>query len=306
VVLVSQGSTVACVILNWNGGPDTLHCLESIYGSAGVSIEVIVVDNGSIDNSPGEIAARFPHAMLIRQNKNTGVAAGFNTGIRQALTNRRDFVFLLNNDAVVEPHTIATLLKEIEMRSSAGMITPRIMDGLRQGRMWFDGGERNLFGDFVHRGMNRRPDPDTATRASAFATGCAMLLRSRVFTEIGGFDESYFAYSEDADFSVRARQNGWEIFHAPQAVVVHYPSSSIKRNAGKWLRDYYVTRNKLRLLHHDLPFVPWSIFLVFFLVTGILAPSLYFCLRGEWRRIRGVVGGVEDFMGGRFGERSVR
>jgi GT2 family glycosyltransferase len=294
---------VACVVLNWNGAEDTLRCVESLLASRNVRLDVVIVDNGSTDDSVKELGERFPNVALLRQANNVGVAQGFNIGLEWATGRGVPFVFFLNNDATVEHDCVSILLGVFDGDALAGICSPRIIDGTRAGRMWSDGGGQNAFRDPVHVGMFQPIRRGAEPRPEVFATGCAMMVRASVFAAVGRFDERFFAYSEDVDFCVRARREGWSIFHVPKALATHYPSSATKRNRGKWYRDYYVTRNKLLLLHSELSRLRWVWFLGYFSLRYLIVPTLFFLMTAQFRRVHAVWSGVYDFVQKRFGRR---
>jgi GT2 family glycosyltransferase len=128
-------------------------------------------------------------------------------------------------------------------------------------------------------------------------------VRVEVFRQAGLFDELYFAYSEDADMCVRAKACGFTIMHNPNAVVTHYPSAATIKNKGKWFRDYYVTRNKLRLVSKHVHGPRWIMFLLYFACRYLAAPIVYFAVTGQFKRIVAVVLGAGDFVRNRFNER---
>src|ERR1700712_1112236 len=101
---------VVCVVLNWNGWRDTLPCLESLYAQDYARLRVLVVDNASSDDSVDRIRAAFPAAELVQSGTNGGFAAGCNVGVRLALKRRPEFIWLLNNDTVAPPDTLAKLV----------------------------------------------------------------------------------------------------------------------------------------------------------------------------------------------------
>jgi hypothetical protein len=144
---------------------------------------------------------------------------------------------------------------------------------------------------------------EVGSRPQYFATGCAMLIRANAIGEVGRFDERFFAFSEDVEFCVRARRQGWQTIHNSHATATHYPSSATKKNKGKWFRDYYVTRNKLLLLSGELKGVEWLVFVLYFSLKYVVAPCLFFLMTGQFRRARAIVTGVLDFVKGAFGER---
>jgi GT2 family glycosyltransferase len=300
---MAEDNTIACVVLNWNSGGDTERCISSLLSSENVVLDILVVDNGSTDGSADRLVNLFPQIAILRQQSNVGVAKGFNIGIEWALTRGHSAVFFVNNDTTVHKDCLAMMKQHLDGDACIGIVSPRIVDGTHPGKMWFDGGRRNRFGDPVHRGFSHPINSHVGTHTEDFATGCAMLVRSKVFKDIGGFAEQFFAYSEDVDFSHRARKGGWQILHVPRANVVHYPSSATKRNRGKWFRDYYVTRNKLLLLRSELRGAAWANFLLYYLGKYVLGPCCFFLATGQFRRIVAVYRGVFDFVLGRFGQR---
>ena len=298
-----RSETIACVVLNWNGGHDTERCIRSLLDARHVALDILVVDNGSTDGSERVLAALFPHLTILKQQTNLGVAKGFNLGIDWALATGCDFVFFLNNDATVDVDCLSMLRRALESSEHAGIASPRILDGARPGLMWFDGGEKNIWGDPVHRGIGSPSKRNPETHQQHFATGCAMLVRAGVFADVGKFDERFFAYSEDVEFCVRAGRRGWRTIHYSQALATHYPSSATKRNKGKWFRDYYVTRNKLLLLNDELRGMAWVSFVAYFSVKYVLVQCAFFLITGQFRRIAAIFTGVSDYVNGKFGAR---
>ena len=114
-------ASLVAVVLNWNGGEDTLRALESLAG-----LETICVDNGSADGSDREVKRRFPSVELIRTGANLGFAGGNNVGIRRALERGADWVLLLNNDAVADKGIAGALLRAAEARPDAGLLACKV------------------------------------------------------------------------------------------------------------------------------------------------------------------------------------
>ncbi len=302
--MTQSSSTVLCVILNWDGGATTQQCVQSVLTSQDVRVTVLVIDNGSTDGSDTTLVDRFPSIVLVKNTKNLGVVCGFNQGIHHALEKKYQYVFFLNSDAVVAPNCIALLAATLSSEKKTGIVSPRILDSCKENRIWFDGGILNMFGDPIHQGFGKQCNVTSAEAIDEeHATGCAMLVRTDLFTEVGGFDERFFAYSEDADFCLRAKKHGWRIRHNPVAVVTHRPSSSVRANKGRWFRDYYVTRNKLLLMRQHMKGLRWFVFLSYFSLKYFLVPILYFAVTGQLKRITAVLSGLIDFIFKRFGER---
>ena len=301
--MASDARVIACIVLNWNGGLDTERCIRSLMDSKGTNPDIVVVDNGSSDGSPERLMELFPQVSMLCQSANLGVAKAFNIGVEWALVRGHEFIFFLNNDAILQEDCLA-ILEEVLMREgSVSVVSPRILDGSVPGKLWFDGGRRNVFGDFVHVGMGHSTSGEEQIRQTDFASGCAMLVRSDAFEEVGVFDEKYFAYSEDAEWCSRVKRKGRQVAHAPRALATHFPSSATIRNKGKWFRDYYVTRNKLLFVSGELRGMRWMIFLIYYAIMYVVMPSLFFLLAGQFQRIVAVWNGAADFVKGRFGPR---
>lgn len=239
---------VYTVVLNWNGKDNTLSCLASLKRLSVKSFlhHCIVVDNGSTDGSQDAIQKEFPEVTCIALTRNEGFTGGNNTGIRRALAQDADYVFILNNDTVVDRSVLEELLKAFE-DSLVGIASPKIhfeKDGKTM--IWYAGADvdwENIYGK--HRGVD---EPDTGQYdtqdETGYCTGCAMLVKRAVFEKIGLFDERFFAYYEDADFSVRARNAGFKLVYVPKALVFHKNAAS-SGGTGSKLQDYFIPRNRL-------------------------------------------------------------
>jgi len=215
---------VAVVVVNWNGWPDTLACLRSLAALEPPGCaHTIVVDNGSADDSVERIAAEFPGVDVVRSADNLGFAGGANLGIRRALKLGVDFVWLLNNDATVEPDTLRALLAEADDRR-VGIVGGVLVDPEEPDRVlaWGGGFVGPLGTTTALDGPGRLPD---------YVEGSSMLVRTALLERVGLFDEAFFFYYEDADLCRRAREAGWRIAVAPSARVAHAVGASVNRGA---------------------------------------------------------------------------
>ena len=213
---------VAVVVVNWNGWRDTLACLRSLAALEPGCAHTIVVDNGSTDDSVERIAAEFPGVDVVRSADNLGFAGGANLGIRRALKLGVDFVWLLNNDATVEPDTLRALLAEADDRR-VGIVGGVLVDPEEPDRVlaWGGGFVGPLGTTTALDGPGRLPD---------YVEGSSMLVRTALLERVGLFDEAFFFYYEDADLCRRAREAGWRIAVAPGARVAHAVGASVSRD----------------------------------------------------------------------------
>ncbi len=297
---------ICAIVLNWNGGERIHRCVQSLFASTDVQVNVVVIDNGSTDGSNESLAAAFPSISLIRLGKNLGLAKARNEGLRWGMGQGLDAMLFIDDDARVAPDTLSQLWQTLHNSPEVGIVTPRILDGNNEKIIWYDGGVTSIFGDPVHRNMGA--DADTARREPLeikFATGCCQLIKREVVERIGLLDEAFFVYSEDADYSFRAREAGFRIVHVPEAIAWHEQSGDTKKNKGKWYRDYYVTRNKLLFFRKHLRGWRWILAIGYFKVKYVIVPIGYFFATFQWNRMQAVVAGVLDYVRGRFGERAV-
>ena len=196
---------LAAVVLSWNGRKETLACLRSLAEVGYEPFDVVVVDNASADGSADAVAAEFPGVELVRSERNLGYAGGMNLGAERALARGAEHVLLLNNDTVVDADAPGALVAEAERRPGAAALCPVVYFAEPPDVIWYAGA---------------RLDPRRAIRASTSAThllrcseteracGAALLVPARAIAELGLFDEELFAYAEDADWSLRAREAG--------------------------------------------------------------------------------------------------
>lgn len=243
---------LTAVVLNWNGGDDTLAALGSLAG-----VETICVDNGSADGSADRVAERFPAVELIRTGENLGFSGGNNVGIRRALERGAEWVLLLNNDAVADPGMPAALERAAEARPDAGVLACKVYFAEPRDALMYAGGRVNLRLGYWGRqdGFGERDDGRFDTvRDVDRATGAAMAVSRPALERAGLLDEALFAYAEDAEWCIRIRKAGYAVVFVPDARVWHVGSASTGGlNSPTSL--YYETRNMIVVAerHHRLP-----------------------------------------------------
>jgi GT2 family glycosyltransferase len=280
---------LAAVVLNWNGGDDTLAALESLRG-----IETICVDNGSTDGSDALVEERFPDVELLRLGENRGFAAGNNHGIRRALDGGADWVLLLNNDAVAPAGVADALARAVTPR--AGMLACKVV--FPDGRVQYAGARFLAWLGYSGRSWTREHGAQTVDRADG-----AALAVSRVAAErVGLLDEELFAYVEDVEWSLRVRRAGFDIVFVPDAVVVHKGSASTGGRTST-ANLYYDTRNTIVVCERHAPLPPVLRGLRrAVIVLAHLAQAASHPRRGE--AARAVLAGWRDARRGALGQRS--
>lgn len=252
---------VSVIIVNWNGWKDTLVCLASLekIRKKNAELGVIVVDNGSRDESVTMIRNKFPKVTVLETGKNLGFSGGNNVGMRHAMKEGAEFVWLLNNDTFVAPNVLSVLSAFDD--SKAGIAGSKIYfapgrefhhdrykDTDRGKVIWYAGGIvdwKNMIA--THRGVD---EVDHGTYSSLeetpFVTGCSMMIRRDVIERIGLLDEKYYLYLEDLDYCIRAKREGFTLLYVPSSVLWHVNAGSSDR-PGNPIHEYYFTRNRLLL-----------------------------------------------------------
>ena len=224
-------STLAVVVLNWNGLADTRALLPTLAACRlppGWTLETIVVDNGSTDGSAAAIAAEFPEVAVLPLAENRRFAAGNNHGLRHALARGADAVMLLNNDTRADPGLLEKLLMALDEDSAAGAAGPLIYHGAPSRRIWYAGGAlAPALGWSSHRGVRTLDHGQyRSLERTGYLTGCCLLARRAAWERVGLLDESYYIYAEDADWCLRARAAGLHLLFVPTARLWHEVSAS--------------------------------------------------------------------------------
>jgi len=243
--------------------------LRSLAGQTGVDFETIVVDNGSTDGS-AELAETEFGARMIRNAENRGYCAANNQGMAAA---RGEFIALLNNDAEAAPGWLAALVRACSKRDDIGMAASKIL-------MWEDPRRIDKAGHLIFPdGQNRGRGTGALDRGQfdreeevLWPDGCAAIYRKKMLDGIGGFDEDFFAYGDDAELGLRARIAGWRCLYTPEAVVRHHRGATLGKDSA-W-RLELIERNRVLLA---VKLFPWSllwlnpVFSLARLTAGLLA-----------------------------------
>jgi hypothetical protein len=213
---------VFIVILNYNGKDVIKNCLKSVFKINYPNLEIVVVDNGSIDGSLEMVKADFSRAHFIKNTVNLGFSTGNNVGIRFALEKMADFVLLLNSDTEVEPDFLSKLIKASMIDKTIGISSPIVFKNKTK-NIWFAGGSI----DWLKMKSYHTNTIKDSVRPyeSGFISGCAMLIKKDVFRECGLLDEDFFLYWEDVDFSVRAQKANFKTVVVPTSTVYHFEKS---------------------------------------------------------------------------------
>lgn len=218
------------IIVSWNTSGLLSQCLSSIYETGShFAFEVIVVDNGSTDDTITMIGQRFPAVKLIRNERNLGFATANNQGLE---IGKGRYFMLLNSDTIVLPEALDTLVEIADQNPNVGVVGPKLlnMDGSLQ-KSWAS------FPSFLSEVIGQNIGNRTAvahvpnTFDVDWIMGACMLVRSEVVQNVGKMDEDYFFYSEETDWCFRIKKQNWKIWYTTYAAIYHLGGGSTKRGS---------------------------------------------------------------------------
>jgi GT2 family glycosyltransferase len=236
-------SSISVLIVNYKNCSDTIDCVKSVVNQNNSPVQIIIIENGSNDGSYERLSNAFPNVVIIRLKNNLGFAGANNVGIKYAIEHGADYIFLLNNDAYVEPNTIQHLLDAFEKDPKIGIVGATVLDYYHPLIIDNKGAIINFYtgySDFVDHGViyqfnNKFNDVD-------YACGAAMMIKREVIDAVGLMSEFYFLYGEEKDYCLRVKLKGYRIVATTAAAVTHKGSSTMKKFPG--IKNYYFHRNR--------------------------------------------------------------
>ncbi|HYN06456.1 MAG TPA: glycosyltransferase [Vicinamibacterales bacterium] len=242
---VNPPSAVAAIVLSYGAADDAILAARSLQGSR-PAVRVIIVENGSSEESRAALAAVGEEVTVIQTGRNLGFSGGMNVGIRNALAGGASHVLLVNSDMILPPDCVDRLRAALEA-TGAGIAGPVVLSRAMPDRVGTLGiSYRPTSGRMRHQSFDVSfPSMDAPrTRPVDAVSGCAMLVRRAVIDAIGLLDEQYFFSFEDLDWCFRARRAGFETVLAGDAIAYHEGARSIGVSSPR--RLYYAARNHLR------------------------------------------------------------
>lgn len=209
---------VTVLVLNFNG-QFLKRCLDSLLMTDYPNFEVVVIDNGSLDDSVKFIKSNYPQVKIIEHNRNYGFALGYNLVIDSI---KSEFIVLLNNDVFTTHDWLKKLVIYAE-NDGVAAVTPKMLFFQNKKRINAAGGKCDIYGVGWNRG-NGEIDQGQYDKVEEvfYGNGGALLVKKRVWHKVGPFDERYFIYGEDLDWCWRAKLQGYKILYVPDARVYHF------------------------------------------------------------------------------------
>lgn len=246
---MSEFPSASIIVLNWNGRSYLEACLNALLNQTINPEQIILVDNGSTDDSVALVLRQFPTVEILENEINLGYAGGNNSALRRS---HSDVAILVNPDIVVNENWLEQILLPFEQDAAIGLAGCKLL---------FPGGQQLQHAGGVithprampgHRGMYTRDEGQVDSLADVdFVTGAAIAVRRETLETSGLLDEGFFMYFEDADWCTRALRNGYRVVYVPQATAVHDESAIAVRGSPSYLRYFHTGRWRYLLKHFD-------------------------------------------------------
>ena len=287
-----QECKLSIITVNYNGFKDTCELIDSITFTD--DMEVIVVDNGSIENEASLISQCYRQVKTIRSDKNLGFAGGNNLGIDAA---KGKYIFLVNNDTYFKDFNIKPLIDRLESSSKIGMVCPKIRFSWGNNPIQFAGytplSKVTIRNQALGYGEEDKGQYETA-HPTPYAHGAAMLIKRETIDKVGLMPECYFLYYEELDWSIMFARDGYEIWYEPACTIYHKESQSTGQASP--LRSYYMTRNRLLLVKRNWHGITKYLSYIYLIGIVALRDVCKFAIKGRTDYIKAYYKGIRDFM----------
>jgi GT2 family glycosyltransferase len=285
--------TVSIITVNYKQVEVTCDLLDSIRRLPCRTIfEVIVVDNGAIEDRADRFHKHLPEAVVLTSKDNLGFAGGNNLGIQMA---RGEFLFFVNNDTVFTANLLDVLVEKMVTNPKIGAVSPKIRYFNTPQYIQYAGfTEVNpLTGRNDTIGKNERDEGqyDTA-RPTAYAHGAAMMVRREVVDKVGLMPENYFLYYEELDWCAQIRRAGFEIWYAPEGLIFHKESATVGKASP--LKTYYLTRNRILFMRRNQSRWVFAFFGFYFFGVTVFKTLVTHLLKKEFVLLENFWKGVQD------------
>ncbi len=297
------------IMLNWNQADLTIACLESLAEISYPNVRIVLVDNGSKDDSVFRIKKQFPQVYIIQNEENLGFSEANNQGIEYALAQGAEYVLLLNNDTVVAPDFLNYLIWSAESDPGIGVVTPKIYYFDSPDRIWCAGAHIDWKTGETYRLKAEQVDLDQSGQLNQtvnFVSACAMCVKREVLETVGFLDPRFFIYYDETDWCVRITCAGFQCVYVPQSKIWHKISAAMGVSSPK--TTYYMTRNQILFITKNMHGFNRLHLLTKVLVRHartVLAYTIKTEKRGLLRNRNSILLGIKDGLLGRFGKAEI-
>jgi GT2 family glycosyltransferase len=296
---MTESKSVTALLLNYIRWRDTADCVRSLMQCTYSPLEIVILDNGSPNESESMLRRLFPSIRIYQTGKNLGYTGGVNFGYRIILDEKPDYVLILNPDTLVDPDFLRIMVDAMEGAPSAAACCGTVLYHSNHGRAWYAGGAMVPWrGLAVHR--YSLPDvssrQNTLPQSVSFVTGCALLQKTSTIRKIGFLDERFYMYLDDIEFSARAVRKGFALLYVPQAKIYH----RVAEGEESPFKLYYSVRNRLLLINSAFTGIRRVIAGVYFVV--VLALKMVFWFLAKPSFFKASRAGLYDYFTNNLGE----
>lgn len=260
----NKSPNVHCILLNYQSPESVVSCIESLLNDGYPNIDFVIVDNNSGDSSVHYLREKYPQYTTLNQNTNGGYAAGNNVGIKCAVQKGADYILVINPDTIVTKGFLLNLVDCIEHTPNIGIVTGKSFN-MGTNEIYTTGGNLN---NIIMKVSPLKKEVLDKIQAVTFISGCVMLIRKDVFSTVGYFDEKYFMYMEDIDFSMRVGEK-YTLLYQPRSLFYHKNGGGVSLNDQTPFYLYYSTRNRCILYSHRYAILSPYVYLITLLIVVI-------------------------------------
>lgn len=291
---------VVTVIIYSGRQKDIIECLESLHHNSYSNHKIIVLDYILSDGLATVVRGIYPDVIFVELRENLGYAGNNNVGIKLAIEHNPEWIFILNDDVILDTSCISLLVDIGERDPDIGMVGPLVLHFDEPNIIQSAGGILDKYWKNIHLDSNQLyQEQFSEVRQVDWISGCAILVRRAVIEQVGMLDPEYFLYWEETEWCLRANLAGWKIINMPNARLWH---KGVQRDyQPKPYVTYYMTRNHLfTLSKHKAPLRAWS-----FTLAQILRSLVSWTIKPQWHHKRehrnAMWRGLVDFMNHRYG-----
>lgn len=302
-----MNNKLAVILINYNSLDYTKACVISILENETIIPHIIIVDNHSQEPGIEKLKALHPNIHILLAEDNLGFGNGNNFGVDWALKNTDcQYIFLLNNDTIIQKNTLTILMQAYERYPDAGIISPAIVFLDQPDLLWYGGGHMQWYkGSVIIENYKKPLQEHLIEKQTNFASGCAMLIKTSIWQKLGGFDKRFFMYEEDLELSLRMQQHKLPIYYIPSAVIQHKVQGSMKhsqfyprqhpKNPKLAFFIYHMIKNKLLTMYMHAKGLKAIQFWSFFPLYVLLLAFRYLIAK-KWNGIKAIFQAVKDFI----------
>lgn len=241
-------TNTSIIIPNWNGEDYIIDCLDSLSKQSFRNFEIIVVDNGSTDNSLKLIEEKYPKVKIKKLSYNTGFAVAVNNGIKMS---KAKYVVLMNNDTYADKNWLKELVEAMNS-GGYGFAASKMLFYDKRSHINTAGDDITKYGWAMQRGFGNKDGKSFSDNKEIFsASGGSVIILRDLFKEVGYFDEKFFAYLEDVDWCYRAQLMGHKGLFVANSKIYHHVSATTKKLST--LGEYLTVRNTLAMIYKNFP-----------------------------------------------------